>query len=230
MDRRRRPLVSVGALCVAVCGLLAIHVFGQALPSPPVGALPPDTEKPRRERAQAEEMEARIHTPWNVCVDLQMVSVDEATALKLIPALQSREAKTVAAAWDRLQAMLKAREATLLAWPMVRTVDGASGVSETVLEKRYATEFEPPRAPGDRGIKKPGSVNAATVDGLPLAFETRNLGVVLEVEPLVLDEGKRIYLRLVPLRTELLKMEEDRHVFDYPKHSRHRPPAPAGGS
>ncbi|MEP6670884.1 MAG: hypothetical protein ABJF10_17125 [Chthoniobacter sp.] len=191
--------------------LLPVTGFGQALAAPAVPvAAAPSAENTRLRREEAEREQAIIHAKWNVCVDLQMVALEEAKAMELIPEFQSENEVKIEAAWRKLQVMIKTREATLLAWPMVRTVDGSRAVSETIVEKRYPTEFEPPHEPRTFGppIPEPGHINEATVEGTPNAFETRNTGVTLEVEPTVLSQGKRIYLRLEPSRTELLRMED----------------------
>jgi hypothetical protein len=131
--------------------------------------------------------------------------------------------------------MIKSKDAILLAWPMVRTVDGNRAVAESILEQRYPTEFESPipATPG-RGSASPAPVTPAGVpapagvpppsppekpqlvdhvDGVPTSFETRNAGATLEVESSVLDEGKRIFLDLVPQRVELLEMERMESYF-----------------
>lgn len=202
------------ALFLVAAGLGSAAAFGQALSVPAEKTPPPSPETVKMWQKEADEAQARIHTRWNVSIDLQMVAVEETSALELIPAFRSGEKKTVQAAWGRLQAMLKTKEAVLIGWPIVRTVDQARAVSETLLEKRYATEFEPPQTPGDNPrLKKPEPVNNATVQGLPLAFEVRNLGTTLEVEPTVLDDGQRVYLRLTPQHEDLLKMEKENQVL-----------------
>lgn len=211
---KQRMAMNRIALFLTAAGMWSATTFGQALSVPPEKTPPPSPETVKMWQKEADEAQARIHARWNVSIDLQMVAMEETKALELIPAFRSGEKKTVQAAWDRLQAMLKTKEAVLIGWPMVRTVDQARAVSETLLEKRYATGFEPPQAPGDNPPpKKPEPVNNATVQGLPLAFETRNLGTTLEVEPTVLDDGQRVYLRLTPQHEELLKMEEENQVL-----------------
>jgi hypothetical protein len=85
-------------------------------------------------------------------------------------------------------------------------------VTETGLEKSYASEFEPPPGPQTFAVypePKAGPMNAATAEGLPIAWETRgNVGVVLQVEPRVLSDGARIDLRLESSWTKLLAMQD----------------------
>jgi hypothetical protein len=140
-----------------------------------------------------------------------MVALEESKAVEFLPQLQSIEQKEVDAAWARLQDMIRNGEATLMAWPIVQTVDGAGGVSETALEKRYPTEFEPPREPQTFSVgppQPPVHIRPDTVEGLSLAYETRNLGVTLEAWPVVLGEGRRLHLQLRVSRIELLRFED----------------------
>jgi hypothetical protein len=178
-------------------------------PSSPSSKVAEDEWKARRE--------ATLNAKWNVCVDVQMVMTEEAKALELIPDLQSDDERKVESAWAKLQEMIKAKEATLLGWPMVRAVDGDRAVSETILEKRYPTEFEPPQEPqtfGPPSAPPHLDPNKPVVEnGLPTAFETRNIGVTLEVEAHVLGDGKRIHLDLVPQRVELLEMGKNESVL-----------------
>lgn len=198
-------------------------------PPPAAAQVAPDVSA---ERLKAEaQRQAAIHSKWNIGVDVQMVAVEEGKALDLIPELQSGEQARVEAAWTKLQAMIKAREATLLGWPMVRLVDGTRSVSESILEQRYPTEFEPPPPtaadaataaaakpePKPSPEPKPVDEKATLKNIVPVAFETRNLGTTLEVEATVLDEGKRIHLDLVPQRVELISFEKNESVLDHGK-------------
>jgi hypothetical protein len=149
--------------------------------------------------------EAVVHAKWNICVDVQMVTLEEAKALDLITEFQSDDDQKIEVVWAKLQTMIKAREATLLGWPMVRMVDGDRATTESAVEKRYATEFT---LPEDRTPPIPAD-KPAVETAIPSAFETRNVGVTLNVEARVLDDGKRVYLNVSPARVELLEMEKN---------------------
>lgn len=202
------------------------------LASPPTAPAPDDA----REREEAKR-QAIIHSKWNIGVDLQMVAVEEAKALDLIPELQSGDQAKVEAAWNQLQSMIKAKQALLLGWPMVRVLDGNRSVSESIVEQRYPTEFQPPLPasvppptsaaaatpapapphPAPLVDAKPGDEKPTLKNIVPVAFETRNLGATFEVEANVLDEGRRVHLDLVPQRVELLAMEKNESVMDQGK-------------
>jgi general secretion pathway protein D len=74
-----------------------------------------------------------------------------------------------------------------------------------VREFRYPTQFQPPQIPqsvgatGGVGLAGAGTTTAIPVTPTtPTAFETRNTGVTLEVEPVVGPDGTTIDLNLVP--------------------------------
>src|SRR6202043_2496680 len=66
---------------------------------------------------------------------------------------------------------------------------------------RYPTQFQPPQIPQTVGSTVGGTGGTASVPvtpTTPTAFETRNTGVTLEVEPVVGPDGITIDLNLVP--------------------------------
>src|SRR5205814_3751109 len=74
-------------------------------------------------------------------------------------------------------------------------------VIEIVREFRYPTQFTPPQVPnisGGTGGTGGTVVISAVTPTTPTAFETRNTGVTLEVEPVVGPDGVTIDLNLVP--------------------------------
>lgn len=206
-------LLTVAAACM-MSGGARLEAQSAAPPPPTTTANAPSaTEKAKREGAERErERQDRIHAKWNVTVDIQMVRMEEARTLELIPDLQSADRQTNDAAWARLQGMIKRKEATLVAWPFVRTSDGSRAVCETIVEERYPTEFDPPQEPQTfipgPGPAKPGPVDDATVLDLPIAYEIRNTGVTLEVRPIVLRGGGQVGLRLTVSRIELLEFAD----------------------
>ena len=115
--------MKITVLLLLAMGVLQAGSFGQTPPSPPTPNSTDVEARVRREEATRVEQE-RIHSKWNVCVDVQMVAMDEAKALDLMPDLQSDDEVKMEAAWTKIQVMIKVKDATLLGWPMVRAVDG----------------------------------------------------------------------------------------------------------
>ncbi len=111
-----------------------------------------------------------------------------------------------------IRALNQKKGIDLLSAPRVTTKSGQRAVVEIIREFRYPTEFDPPQIP-----QNVGSLNSTTFDPVtgilstgsgtatfpvtpttPTAFETRNTGITLEVEPIVGPDGYTIDLNLVP--------------------------------
>ena len=121
-----------------------------------------------------------------------------------------------------IRALNQKKGVDLLSAPRVTTKSGQRAVIEIVREFRYPTQFEPPQIPqtfnndndtiGSSGLLNPltglftpgGATAGGNTGGFPVtpttptAFETRNTGVTLEVEPVVGPDGVTIDLNLVP--------------------------------
>jgi len=105
-----------------------------------------------------------------------------------------------------LRALDQKKGVDLLDAPRVTTKSGQRAVIEIVREFRYPTEFDPPQIPQNfGGGGSSGGLGAAPTISVfpvtpttPTAFETRNTGVTLEVEPTVGADNYTIDLNLVP--------------------------------
>jgi len=87
----------------------------------------------------------------------------------------------------------------------IKSKSGQRAVIEIIREFRYPTEFDPPQIP--QTFEATGTTIGATggstssfpvTPTTPTAFETRNTGVTLEVEPVVGPDSYTIDLNLVP--------------------------------
>ncbi|MDQ3622090.1 MAG: type II and III secretion system protein [Verrucomicrobiota bacterium] len=112
-----------------------------------------------------------------------------------------------------IRALNQKKGVDLLSAPKVTTKSGQRAVIEIIREFRYPTEFDPPQIPQNFGQNQGGfsiiqdplnplqQQNAGSfpvTPTTPTAFETRNTGVTLEVEPQVGPDGYTIDLQLVP--------------------------------
>ncbi|MEQ1860035.1 MAG: Amuc_1098 family type IV pilus outer membrane protein [Chthoniobacteraceae bacterium] len=108
-----------------------------------------------------------------------------------------------------VRALNQQKGVDLLSAPRVTTKSGNRAVIEIIREFRYPTEFDPPQIPQNFGntgngggggagvtVNLPGSFPVTPTT--PTAFETRNTGVTLEVEPVVGPDGYTIDLNLAP--------------------------------
>lgn len=106
-----------------------------------------------------------------------------------------------------IRALNQKKGVDLLSAPRVTTKSGQRAVIDIVRELRYPTEFDPPQIPQETGNNNFALVGGVLVQQAqstpvtpttPTAFETRNTGVTLEVEPVVGPDGYTIDLNLVP--------------------------------
>lgn len=110
-----------------------------------------------------------------------------------------------------IRALNQKKGIDLLSAPRVTTKSGQRAVIEIVREFRYPTQFQPPQIPqtfrsdvNDNPNVIPDPTRFVTASSFPVtpttptAFETRNTGVTLEVEPVVGPDGVTIDLNLVP--------------------------------
>lgn len=95
----------------------------------------------------------------------------------------------------------------LMTAPSVTARSGQKATIEIIREFIYPTEYEPPELPNQVGANGGGTnpITGQTTGGIfpvtpatPTAFETRNTGVTLEIEPTIGDNDFVIDLRFVP--------------------------------
>jgi Flp pilus assembly secretin CpaC len=126
-----------------------------------------------------------------VTADLQCVTLPQAQALPLIAKLRSQKPAEEAAAVAEIATLLEKGTAKLIAWPSVTTRSGQRANCEQVEELRYPRAFESGTASiyltDNEGAvtKQPSHVRGADIQPVATEFDTRNLGVSLEVEPTV---------------------------------------------
>lgn len=104
-----------------------------------------------------------------------------------------------------IRALSQKKGTDLLSAPKVTTKSGRKAVIRVVREFPYPSEFNPPEPPppqsttGLVGVAFGSVVSQGIVTpSTPTTFETRNLGVTLEVEPVVGPDGYTIDLNLSP--------------------------------
>ncbi len=153
--------------------LLAVALATAALaqePPPPAGA-------PAEERAPI------------VSVELQCITLPQAQALPLIARLRSPKPGEGAGALIEVATMLEKGTAKLIAWPTLTTRAGQHGTAEQIEEIQYPSEFSTGSASiylseNDGTVtKQPSRVRGADIQPVANAFDTRKLGLTLDVEP-----------------------------------------------
>jgi general secretion pathway protein D len=106
-----------------------------------------------------------------------------------------------------IRALNQKKGVDLMSAPKVTTKSGRKAIVRVAREFPYPTEFSPPEPPppttGGNGsvITPPNGTfvsQGVVTPSTPTAFETRNLGVTLEVEPIIGPDGYTIDLNLSP--------------------------------
>jgi hypothetical protein len=158
--------------------------------------------------------------PGQIRVEMLVVRLPEAKAVELQPELiDPQRAK---AARDKLLAMIKGKEAELVDWPVLWARSGDRVVSENIRELRYPTSHDEllrapakPANPAPEFVEKPGAPPAGArkdgagagqpaepgpriIGGAPTHFETRNVGVTLEMEATISEDKKSVQGQVAP--------------------------------
>ncbi|MAS96671.1 MAG: hypothetical protein CMO55_26065 [Verrucomicrobiales bacterium] len=150
---------------------------------------------------------------------LEYFIVDHRTANRLVRE-HAPKAADAAQLRDELEALLDSNEAELLetVWLLARS--GQRAKTESITEVIYPTEYDPPEIPNTFGggapVQAKDSKDQARADlqavstlstvgseipitaATPTAFETRNTGVTLEVDPVLSSDNKFVDLNLAP--------------------------------
>lgn len=153
-------------------------------------------------------------------LDLLVIQVPESGAVPLVAQLRDR--KQSEKATNSLLSMVADKKAKLVAWPVILARSGQRSVAEQVEEFRYATEYKqgernrmvqttPLEGSSESKSLPPNQKGKVTtvereLDAIPTGFETRNLGVTFEVEPVVSPDGVMIDLSFVAQHNWLYEM------------------------
>ncbi len=109
-----------------------------------------------------------------------------------------------------MRGLAQKKGADLMTAPSVTARSGQKATIEIIREFIYPTEYEPPELPNSVGATSVGNndggglVNSGGISTFPVtpatptAFETRNTGVTLEIEPTIGENDFVIDLRFVP--------------------------------
>lgn len=103
----------------------------------------------------------------------------------------------------------QAKGTDIVTVPSVVTKSGQKASIHVVREFPYPTEFDPPQVPQQVGGFTLGNVNYRTdsnagpvTPATPTNFETKQIGVVLEVEPNVSEDGRTVDIAINPSVTD----------------------------
>jgi general secretion pathway protein D len=102
-----------------------------------------------------------------------------------------------------LRALSQKKGVDVNASPSVTTKSGLKAIAEVTQEFIYPTEFDPPRLPQGGGRVTAGAAQEQMIatPTTPTAFEMRKTGVLVEVEPVISEDGRTVELTIAPEMT-----------------------------
>ena len=138
--------------------------------------------------------------PKMIRVQVEFIEVEHAELTEL---MDSEVAKSDTKLRAEVGKMVAAKKATIYETLMVTARPGQKATSESIEEFIYPTEYEPPELPAEihtteDGEKVKSDGKDYATGPTPTAFETRNLGSTLEIEPNLGANNKIIDLRFSP--------------------------------
>lgn len=100
-----------------------------------------------------------------------------------------------------LYALAQKKGKDVLASPTILAKSGQKSSVRVVREFPYPTEFDPPEIPQSVGAGLSANV-MPVVPTTPTTFEVKEIGTVLEVEPVISDDGRTVEISIAPSHTE----------------------------
>ena len=145
-----------------------------------------------------EQAEAYLPRQVRVQVEYIEMSLEQMTALMEDPNLSKNDVLLR----KRITELTKENKAEILETQILVARSGEKSTSESVQEFIYPTEYEPAEMPStvkiENGAEEKAQNKELATGPTPTAFETRNLGSTLEVEPTIGANNQYIDIRLAP--------------------------------
>lgn len=179
--------------CLVLVGALLVQEAGSESP--------PKVQESGKSHTQ--DVDEAPAPPPQVQVTLEFIEVSQTDATQLL--YKDKLGKDGAKLRAALQTMLDSQKAGMLETMMMVSKSGNKATTESIREVIYPTEYEPISFIGCGGggptaeeRQAAAEKNPRACPPLPTAFETRNTGSTLEIEPTVGYDESIIDLRLVP--------------------------------
>jgi Flp pilus assembly secretin CpaC len=161
----------------------------------------------RKEPLVEKEPPAEKQKPVGINVEMQVFSMPRALAAATV--LNQPADTDYATVLKNVQALVAEKKATLVATPTLTTMSGQRAVLESILEHKYPTEFSQPQIPQTFGAAEPPKrVTKTTIiteesggssprtAATPTAFEKRDVGITLEMEPTASEDRTEISIQM----------------------------------
>lgn len=142
------------------------------------------------------------HLPKQIRVQVEFIEVshEQLTELLFAPKVPANGTELR----KQLAQLVKDGKAGIVETLLCTARSGQKATTESIEEFIYPTEYEPAELPAepskdkDKDDKTKTTRRDPAIGPLPTAFETRNLGSTLEIEPTLSEDNKIIDLRFVP--------------------------------
>jgi hypothetical protein len=182
---------------LAVVGLAFSFIANSQEPAP--AAFEKATEETLAETEEAAEpdlFDSNAGVPQQVQVQVEFVEMSHEALTKLL-FLAKPASSDATKLREQIQEMVGKNEAKVLETMICAARSGQKATCESIHEFIYPTEYEPPTLPCDVSGNKSND-QGPTTPPIPTAFDTRNLGSTLEIEPTIGADNKMIDLRFIP--------------------------------
>ncbi len=184
--RNMRTTSAIVALCAAALWIAPFQYAPAQIGTPEFDPLGEHDDLPKQIRVQVE------------FIDVPHETLTELLFGEKVPANDTEMRK-------QLAALIKDGKASILETMLCTARSGQKATSEAIEEYIYPTEYEPAELPGEIHFKDKEDADAAkksrrdfATGPTPTAFETRNLGSTLEIEPTLGEDARIIDLRFLP--------------------------------
>lgn len=132
--------------------------------------------------------------PKMVRVQVEFIEVPHETMTELLA--EPRKTANDTPLRAKLQDFVKEGKAKMIETQMVTARSGQKATTESINEFIYPTEYDSPEVTVP--VPEDGKPQSPPPPRTPVAWETRNLGSTLEIEPYIGENDKVIDLRLLP--------------------------------
>ncbi len=122
---------------------------------------------------------------------------------------------------NEVQNWIREGDAEIVESATVTARSGQRAKVESIYEYIYPTEYNPPSVPNKVTLKD--GAEAPVSAASPTAFETRHLGMTLEVDPVLNADNRSFNLNLAPENVQLDRVEQWHHHTEDPRFKAHMP-------
>jgi hypothetical protein len=176
-------------------------VSAQTVPATPAQNPPAAAHAPKEaaEKSQLSAFDAGLPQLIQCQFECIELTLEDMTNLLF---LRDQSLADATALRKELQKMVAEKKAKLVDTTIIVAKDGLKATNESIMEYIYATEYEPSEVPSSVAIpeKKITPEDVKVLEWMrtpptPTAFEPRNVGGNVEVEPKLTEGSKRVELR-----------------------------------